>query len=375
MRRPHQGEAELIREVYENLLGEDLWPRVLARLTGEFKSTYSAVLRRNRVTESVHVTATDVLSRERQQSYEAHYARLTPKSFFFAKAAPAVTVFTDRLYGDYDAYLRSELYNDFFRPLKADHLMFVELRRDATEQESLVVRRGRDVGFYEEKAVRRLERLCGHLGNGARLRAKLTASEHQAKNYAGLLDSLGVTAFVTDRTGAIHHVTEAAERLLQSGGVFTARAGRLGARPDELQARLRTAIADCVDSVDDPVGHPWRIVRVASSVGDTSSPTVLVSAMVWMDPSGLSTPVSLVVVNERRRDRMEPVLEAARQLGLTPAESRLVVALCDGRSLSDYASSAGISVLTARTLLKHAREKTQTHSQTELVALLLGSVR
>ena len=99
-----------------------------------------------------------------------------------------------------------------------------------------------------------------------------------------------------------------------------------------------------------------------------------VSSIVWTEPDGHATPASLVIVNEPRGQRTEFLLGIAGRLGLTPAESRLAVSLCEGHSLSEYALSAGISVMTARTLLKRAREKTETHSQAELVSLLLRSL-
>jgi DNA-binding CsgD family transcriptional regulator len=63
----------------------------------------------------------------------------------------------------------------------------------------------------------------------------------------------------------------------------------------------------------------------------------------------------------------------ARLFGLTRAESAVAAALCAGMSLSQYAAAAGVSVLTARTHLKRVQAKTDTHSQAELVALLLRS--
>jgi len=374
MRRPHLGEPELIRLLYAHLLDEEPWSRVLALVTREFDSTYSVILRRNRLADSVQITATDVLPPERQRSYETHYARLRPRSFFYAAARAVGKVLTDRSYDDYDAYLRSEIYHDFFRPLRAQHLMFVELRRDRTEQESLVVRRSHRGGFYDVDETRRFARLCRHVSNGARLSQKLRASECRATNYGALLDRLDVTAFLTDRTGVIRHMTEAAERLLRDGASLVARGGRLAARQAEFDPPLRAAIRDCADSVDHPETWPWRTLRVHSPVDDPWSPTVDVSSIMWTGPDGHATPASLVIVNEPRGQRTEFLLGIAGRLGLTPAESRLAVSLCEGHSLSEYALSAGISVMTARTLLKRAREKTETHSQAELVSLLLRSL-
>lgn len=56
--------------------------------------------------------------------------------------------------------------------------------------------------------------------------------------------------------------------------------------------------------------------------------------------------------------------------GLTPAESRLAVRLARGESIDDAAKRIGISYDTSRNVLKSIFQKTETHRQGELVALL-----
>lgn len=164
-------EAELIRNIYECALDETHWPGLLARLTREFNSTYSVTMTQDRATGAGRVTATDVLPQERQQAYEVYYSRLSP---ILARwdALDVGEVFTDDFYDDYAAYQHSEIYTDFFRPLNADHLMFLELRRDRDGDKSLVLRRNRRAGAYDRHATARLRRLSGHLCNADRLLTK-----------------------------------------------------------------------------------------------------------------------------------------------------------------------------------------------------------
>jgi DNA-binding CsgD family transcriptional regulator len=60
----------------------------------------------------------------------------------------------------------------------------------------------------------------------------------------------------------------------------------------------------------------------------------------------------------------------ASVFALTPAEARLAAAVADGRSLESIAESSGVSLTTARNQLKSVLSKTDTHRQSELVALL-----
>jgi DNA-binding CsgD family transcriptional regulator len=68
-----------------------------------------------------------------------------------------------------------------------------------------------------------------------------------------------------------------------------------------------------------------------------------------------------------------PWLKAAtltRAFGLTPAEARLASIIVEGRSPEQAAEALGISPLTVRNQLKAIFGKTDTHRQSELVALL-----
>ena len=59
---------------------------------------------------------------------------------------------------------------------------------------------------------------------------------------------------------------------------------------------------------------------------------------------------------------------------LSPAESRLAVALCQGQTVNDYAANHGVSVGTARFQLKQVLAKTQAPRQSELVRRVCTSV-
>ena len=58
--------------------------------------------------------------------------------------------------------------------------------------------------------------------------------------------------------------------------------------------------------------------------------------------------------------------------GLTPAETRTAAALLDHGHLAEVAAKLDISLATVRTLLQRTFDKTDTHSQAELVRLMLA---
>lgn len=60
----------------------------------------------------------------------------------------------------------------------------------------------------------------------------------------------------------------------------------------------------------------------------------------------------------------------AEQYGLTPAEQRVLINLCNGLKLKEQAEQAGVSHNTLRSQTQRLLEKTGTHSQSELISLV-----
>jgi DNA-binding CsgD family transcriptional regulator len=84
----------------------------------------------------------------------------------------------------------------------------------------------------------------------------------------------------------------------------------------------------------------------------------------------------LATVVEQLAPGTEPVAAPSmvmleQRYGLTRAESRIVRRLAAGRSLTEIAEELGVGTETVRTHTKRAMQKTNTHRQAEMVALML----
>jgi DNA-binding CsgD family transcriptional regulator len=85
-------------------------------------------------------------------------------------------------------------------------------------------------------------------------------------------------------------------------------------------------------------------------------------------------PAVLVLVSDpEAKPRAAPEL-LAQLYGLTAREAELVTLLLDGLDLRDAAERLALSINTVRTHLRGVFNKTGTHRQSELVALVLRSV-
>lgn len=104
---------------------------------------------------------------------------------------------------------------------------------------------------------------------------------------------------------------------------------------------------------------------------DDASPVVLRMMAIPEAARGLFLGASAILTFVRVRPRPRPAPSLLSGIfGLTPAEARLTAVLADGSTLIQAAKALNISWETARTQLKTVFLKTNTHRQSELVALL-----
>jgi DNA-binding CsgD family transcriptional regulator len=166
-----------------------------------------------------------------------------------------------------------------------------------------------------------------------------------------------------DARGGVRYANAAAKRLLDArDGIFLER-GRLTATTSAGRAGLqrllgmvlgRSGFARGGVAVERPGARPL-IVRALPVSGSFRAPIPRTAAIVLVqDPS--------------HPREIDP--DVLAMLGLTHAESRLAGALASGGNLADYASGAGLSMHTVRSTLRDVLAKTDTHRQSELVAML-----
>lgn len=363
-----EADAEIIRQIYDTLLDGGRWPTLLDRLARGFGSRYALVMTQDLRSGLADVTAINLPVPERQQLYETYYGPRSPTLSYGFALLPG-HVFTDEMYENPDDYWRSEIYNDFFRPLAADHFMYLQMGRNGSEERSLVLRRGRRAGPFDRRQVRRLAQLGRHFCSVERLGARLQAADRQKDNLRQLLDHLGRAAIVVDAAGRILHVSRQALELLRDGELLRAVDGRIEAGCG-LDPRLRQAIREAARSVADDEAGGHHVLPAE----DGPAPRLLfLSTLPWREEQRGERPAVLIVIGSAADHAMPGPELLAESFGLTPAEGRVAAALCRGLGPADYAAANSVSILTARTLLKRVLEKTGTHSQAALVGLLLAS--
>jgi len=361
---------EIVAAIYE-VPFEGRYSRSLLRhLAGTLGSEISVVLEEAaprghaRVFEKVGMTDTAI------RAYEEYYAARSVLLRESARYAQVGQIFRDHMIPDYDEYLSSETYHDFFRPNKADHLMQVHIERTNEWVTALLVRRPARKGPYANSDKRKLTQLIPHLVNSAR-HFRIFRSESLIRDSAmQALDHLQAAVFLLDGRGQVVFANAAGEALLTAGDILTVRHRRLAAADPQDQSRLRSIIDDARTATDN-AARPLRSCLATS--GKSRRNAMTLHAM----------PVTRHAADKNLLGRASVMLVATgvnkvaagdrllRQLyGLTPAEAQITEALCTGSTVRQIAARRRTSENAVRFHLKNIFQKLGVRRQADLVKLV-----
>ncbi|WP_245501897.1 helix-turn-helix transcriptional regulator [Mesorhizobium sp. M2A.F.Ca.ET.039.01.1.1] len=224
------------------------------------------------------------------------------------------------------------------------------------------LQRSIDRGPFSPIELAELAKLSRQLGPSVAVARALGFARAEAASDA--FSASGTAVIMLDRGGKVILVNQAGERLL--GSSLRISGGRLvsasKAATDALNRSLRELLWIRAPAASMPpvalprvegrplIAYPMRLEAV--------SPNALArcqAVVVLLDPDSVPQPPQNVLIS---------------CFGLTVAEARLAHHISTGRKLEAIAEELGIRYETARNHLKAVFAKTQTHRQSELVALL-----
>jgi DNA-binding CsgD family transcriptional regulator len=224
--------------------------------------------------------------------------------------------------------------------------------------------RGGVQGHFTRAEAERLAPLAPHFRRMVSLSAKLT----RGRSAAGLdaLEAMGVPAVLLDWRRSVAQSNSLLEPLLGAGVQLSN--GRLMATDRasdvELQALIRRVCGPSSARAKDapPIVALRRHGRRPLVV------EALQLSGAFADKFGFAS--AILVFRDLDRPSISPAARLRQVFGLTPAEALLAERLLEGGDLRSVADSIGTSRETVRSQLKSIFAKTDTHRQSELVALI-----
>lgn len=221
--------------------------------------------------------------------------------------------------------------------------------------------------------------LAPHLARSFAVSHRLAGAHTGPEGLASLLGRIKDAALIVDHKRRVRAANAAGEQLLRSAKVLKREAsGRMKLADGAADTALERAMTACFNPA---IAASPCTVSLRS--GDGRHPRSLSIVPLLADDSMANGPLARFLASRERLALLivskgwEPAPDTAARLAnfsMTPAEVRLAAALMEGHSLDDYARDRGIAVPTARNQLQSLFEKTRTHRQGELIAVLFSEL-
>lgn len=351
----------LVDRIYEAGLVPDLWPALLVDIAA---MTHSA-------SGSVQIFPEGqpprYLTTPRTEEAWGHYVR--SGAWKTTTANPSLIPWTGEVFRQFVPTTRPELGrnpdDDFSAAFGLESQIGTIIGAVPGGLITFTFERELGLGPHAGPDITRLDTLRRHLARAAMTSARLGLE--RASGSVAALQTLGLPAAVLTAGG---RVLASNDLLDGMPDILVARAhGGLALRNGPADTLMRSALAEIAIS-----GHrAVRSIPIPASE-ERGAVAVHVSPLMRSARDILAPGDVLVVLAEMQPGAATPSIPLLVGLfDLTPAEARLAAALSGGLTLDESAADQGIRRSTARTYLGQIFQKTGTHQQSQLVALLTSA--
>jgi DNA-binding CsgD family transcriptional regulator len=273
-----------------------------------------------------------------------------------------------------EVFHNSKIYKELMEPIGIDATMVLSSHFETARVLfvlGLFRKKGRP--YWTDFDLQKMQLYMPHFRKACEVAAHFYNERDLAKAFRAAFDHIGLATMIVDRHAALQYANPAANALLEAGDGVWNNSGKVAAIDSESARAFEEKVLDvAVASPEFPAvgddnvvikrpGRESNLLATVRPVSAKAAPELLLVP---------DTAYAIVYLNDPEQ-RYETDAERLQRLyALTETETRLVQALTQGASLKGYAAAAGVTEGTARVQLKSIFDKTGTHRQAELVALL-----
>ncbi len=367
--------SKFIERIYGAALDHSVWDRLLPDLFDHFKSNfgglYAPVLASGGSDGFGWAFGFDDA---KIKTYSEYYGPIST-NFQVLRTYPVGAVYTDQMAPDYGVYERSEAYNDFFKPNRADHLLNLIPLRGARRQVSLSFRRGAPAGPYDDDDIAQLGYLAPHISQAFRLGQQLDHINGQRHSLTEALELSRDAILVLGGKGQLVFMNRRAREIIAERDGF--RLDSEGAPRASVQSestRMSAAIHRVTRGAKDGGRSPGDILQI-SRISLRRPYQVLVAPLATGETKLGRNGAAVLVIKDPEAEPDTNLQSLQRLYGLTATEAAFAAAFVEETSLKGTAERLSLTMSSARTYLKRVFAKTEVNSQAALMKLVLtGSV-
>jgi len=351
-----------ISRISEAALTPDQWPTALqsiAEAVGTLGAVYYLL---NKLTGGVESISVAGFSVDVDEFVNYYAARDLFKPLLEATPTGSWLRLSKRLS---QPILRSdEWYNDFIVKAGIGDIVGTRLFDNASYTVIFGVHEGVYQAAFSAVGGARLQELFEPLSHAARLHAELRNLAWKSAAALRALDQLAAGVIITDGDGRVVEMNRAAEHILRRDDGLTVRQGKLFAQRVFEQNKLARFIAVAANGKIAAAVGRMLVGRHGGRVA-----YILTVAPLGVELAVYERPLAMILVADPDA-RAPSERDLAEFFGLSPAESRLAMALLARNVLHDIAAASGVRITTARTQLSSILRKVGVTRQAELIRVL-----
>ena len=355
------GWTSLVSRVFDAALSPESWPCAMEAVAEAAGAIGAAYIVRNKETAGVEWISLSGPSAVLKAAYVSYYAAVDGYSPLIDASAQGSWLKLSKCFSK--SRLRTdEWYNDFVVKAGVKDILGVRL----ADHPSQIAILGIHYDMRRASAFARgaqLKELFEVLSKAARLQYELKGLRWKSSLGLRALDQLAAGVFVTDGRGRLIEMNRAAEAILRRGDALSIREHRLCAS-DAQEAITQLIAAAAAREISSAGTGRTFIGKGAGRLG-----YALTVAPLRGELTIDGCPLALLIVADPDAQRV-PAPELADCFGLSPAESRLALALMTGKKLADIAVHFGVQITTLRTQLSSILRKVGVKRQIDLIRVL-----
>lgn len=271
-----------------------------------------------------------------------------------------------------DEYLHgSALYQQILAPDDIEYTLGVNLIEERKSTTFFTAHRGIKQPRFAETECEDLALLVPHLRRALRLYHVFAALDLQQSAAREALDQIPLGVFIVRPSGDFVMGNRMASELAAERQPLCLANGRLSTTNGTATGLLRSAL---INVMSGPAAEPQALVL--------DRPDRLPLRLLISPLSGRSSgrtfirhdgDLAVVYVNDPGRSHEAPWERLQHMFGLFPSEAKLIAHMVAGSSVVEAGAKMDLTAGSARQYLKNVLSKTGTHSQSELLLLVMKS--
>lgn len=301
--------------------------------------------------------------------YERHFSRINP----YRALMPMPTLGYYEVASKYSkepTIRSSEYFNDFTKPSGLEYSNVMVLRINHDNVQFATFGRDKKRGDLTSQDHELFACLLPHLQRSFLIRRTNADLQNERDAAVGALNRISIGIVLMDANRNILQMNREANRLCTRANGLRTRRNRFSAVSPAIDKTLQQSLGATLDTAARSRLRPSAVVAIPRPF--PARPLSIVCFPVTARSATPNTTTARMIVMLRDPDRsIRGVEETLRiMFGLSPTEARIAAMIADGKTLQEAAATIGHAINTSRYLLKRIFQKTATHSQSELAALL-----